>query len=115
MERGELASHGMLPWSLIVHRDFKWQNILLGVKGDKEFPGYPEPKLADFGLCLILPPNDKTPSEDYLAAGTPGVLAPEQWKGLKNADGSMAHVSSKTNVWGVGIGGYFSTTSWTQS
>jgi serine/threonine protein kinase len=71
----------------ILHRDIKPGNILLDAKG--------EPHLTDFGLArLVESESSVTHTLDVL--GTPSYMAPEQ------AVGNNAHVTSATDVYGLG-------------
>ena len=73
----------------IVHGDLKCDNILLSDK-EKYYIGryyYPTPKLADFGLGQFHP-ND-------VAAGTPGFIAPEVYKG--------SGLNFKTDIFALGM------------
>ena len=73
----------------IVHGDLKCDNILLSY--EKKFiignKYYPIPKLADFGLSQISP--------NHMAAGTPGYIAPEIFKG--------AGLNKKTDIFALGM------------
>ena len=73
----------------IVHGDLKCDNILLS--SEKKFiignKYYPIPKLADFGLSQICPNN--------MAAGTPGYIAPEIFKG--------SGLTKKTDIFALGM------------
>ena len=68
----------------IVHGDLKCDNILLSDEGSSRFP---IPKLADFGLGQFHP-ND-------VAAGTPGFIAPEIFKG--------SGLNFKTDIFALGM------------
>jgi WD40 repeat protein/tRNA A-37 threonylcarbamoyl transferase component Bud32 len=65
----------------IIHRDIKPENILL--QGNT-------PRLADFGISRII----KTGSQSSVAAGTPAYMAPEAFKGKRNA---------QTDIWSVAV------------
>ena len=73
----------------IVHGDLKSDNILLSLE-KKYFIGkyyYPIPKLADFGLGQFRP--------NYVAAGTPGFIAPEIFRG--------SGLNFKTDIFALGM------------
>ena len=73
----------------IVHDDLKCDNILLSDE-KRYYIGryyYPSPKLADFGLGQFHP-ND-------IAAGTPGFIAPEIYKG--------SVLNFKTDIFALGM------------
>jgi class 3 adenylate cyclase/tetratricopeptide (TPR) repeat protein len=70
----------------LVHRDLKPGNVFLTPTGTV--------KLLDFGLSHLLAPSDR-PVPHLAGAGTPGYMAPEQWRaGLQDA---------RTDVWAVGV------------
>ena len=71
----------------ILHRDIKPGNILLDAKG--------EPHLTDFGLARLVE-TESTVTRTMEVLGTPSYMAPEQ------AVGNNAHVSSATDVYGLG-------------
>ncbi len=71
----------------ILHRDIKPGNILLDQKG--------EPHLTDFGLARLVE-TESTVTRTLEVLGTPSYMAPEQ------AIGNNTHVSSATDVYGLG-------------
>ena len=80
---------GYIHYKGIVHGDLKCDNILLSdekkyIIGNKY---YPIPKLADFGLSQVSP--------NKMAAGTPGYIAPEIFKG--------SGLNFKTDIFALGM------------
>ena len=80
---------GYIHYKGIVHGDLKCDNILLSdekkyIIGNKY---YPIPKLADFGLSQVSP--------NKMAAGTPGYIAPEVFKG--------SGLNFKTDIFALGM------------
>src|SRR5438067_12472087 len=71
----------------ILHRDIKPGNILLDQKG--------EPHLTDFGLARLVE-SGSTVTRTLEVLGTPSYMAPEQ------AVGNKAHLTSATDVYGLG-------------
>jgi serine/threonine protein kinase/Tfp pilus assembly protein PilF len=71
----------------ILHRDIKPGNILLDAKG--------EPHLTDFGLARLVE-TESTVTRTMEVLGTPSYMAPEQ------AVGNNAHVTSATDIYGLG-------------
>ncbi|KAK5137978.1 hypothetical protein LTR08_005775 [Meristemomyces frigidus] len=100
----------------IVHRDLKPANVFLAeTVPDRGWPDYPRPKLGDFGLAIkTWAPNPGDPNNvDGLnpdifvdGAGTPGFRAPEMRAYIDRGTALPVDswpLSSKTNVWGVGM------------
>ncbi|KAF2211824.1 hypothetical protein CERZMDRAFT_98258 [Cercospora zeae-maydis SCOH1-5] len=89
-------------WSEIIHRDLKPDNVFLTQNTTDIYKGYPMVKLGDFGVSTILSTSlaRRLPDPLYLHFGTPFCFAPEQ---LKLKDNGDHDISSKTNVWGIGI------------
>ena len=80
---------GYIHYKGIVHGDLKCDNILLSDE-KKYYIGnkyYPIPKLADFGLSQVSP--------NKIAAGTPGYIAPEVYKG--------SGLNFKTDIFALGM------------
>src|SRR5262249_31691824 len=73
----------------ILHRDLKPSNILLTSEG--------EPEIADFGLSKILDERSARPSDTLVCTimGTPGYMAPEQWRGTV--------ASSASDIYALGM------------
>src|SRR5213595_3086372 len=71
----------------ILHRDIKPGNILLDKTG--------EPHLTDFGLARLVE-SESTVTRTLEVLGTPSYMAPEQ------AVGNKAHLTSATDVYGLG-------------
>src|SRR5438046_5136346 len=71
----------------ILHRDIKPGNILLDAKD--------EPHLTDFGLARLVE-TESTVTRTREVLGTPSYMAPEQ------AVGNKAHLTSATDVYGLG-------------
>lgn len=105
MQQGSVTQR-QAGWTLILHRDFKPQNVFLGLHPDPvptrdNWAAYPTIKLGDYGLAVeTLPPDDRNPGE-FTDAGTPRYQAPEQID--VPADPNPPPLTTKTNVFGVGI------------
>ncbi|MFZ3375332.1 MAG: protein kinase [Chthoniobacterales bacterium] len=72
----------------ILHRDIKPGNILIDADG--------EPHLTDFGLARLVEREITITGTMVEALGTPSYMAPEQ------AAGDAAHLTSATDVYGLG-------------
>lgn len=108
MERGSLEKNPDDPqqqnWPVIVHRDLKLDNIFMGVPATDRFRMYPQAKIADFGLSLMVPPNDPRPIHSLFCHGTPEHAPPEQHVALTDRHtGALVRQSTQSNVWGIGI------------
>lgn len=73
----------------LVHRDLKPENILVGMDGSVE------PKLADFGLAVVLPPGHTLQG----LAGSPSYMAPEVIWGEP--------YGAAVDIWSLGVILYF--------
>jgi hypothetical protein len=90
-------------WDVVVHGDMKSDNIFLTENPGPLFPGYPMPKLGDFGLAVVFPKRNFNPDGWVSFHGSHA--APEQCKSDHlNPTGNTPYVpNSKANVWGVGF------------
>ncbi|XP_064526483.1 serine/threonine-protein kinase PAK 3-like [Pseudopipra pipra] len=79
-----LKALDFLHSNLVIHRDFKSANILLGMDGSV--------KLIDFGFCAWLNPWEK---KRRSLIGTPFYMAPEMLAGDK--------YDAKVDIWALGI------------
>jgi eukaryotic-like serine/threonine-protein kinase len=61
----------------VVHCDLKPENLF--VCSDRLWGDVPAVKVIDFGVSRLV---DETPPDDASIAGTPGYMAPEQWRGF---------------------------------
>lgn len=61
----------------VVHKDLKPANVLLCTRDDIR----PGPKLVDFGIAHALDRDDRAELIDTRIAGSPGYMAPEQFRG----------------------------------
>lgn len=73
----------------LVHRDLKPENILVGMDGSVE------PKLADFGLAMVVPPGHTLQG----LAGSPSYMAPEIIWGEP--------YGASADIWSLGVILYF--------
>jgi serine/threonine protein kinase len=71
----------------VLHRDLKPANVILSKDG--------RPKISDFGLAKLLDTDDEL-TQTGAVMGTPAYMAPEQ------ADGRMADLDERTDVWSLG-------------
>jgi serine/threonine protein kinase len=105
-EKGTISEMAEEGWQEVVHRDIKPPNVFLDEEGS-DWPGYPQPKLGDFGLAIETNACDQfNPMIYNFGAGTPGYLAPEQQKYMDRETGTPVDVFqllAHTNVWGVGL------------
>jgi len=62
----------------VIHRDIKPANLLLSKKG--------EVKLVDFGIAVSDEDSEKGLTKEGMSLGTPGYMAPEQFRDSKNVD-----------------------------
>jgi serine/threonine-protein kinase len=75
----------------VVHRDIKPANILLSKKG--------EVKLADFGIASSGETEDEGLTREGMTLGTPGYMAPEQFKDTRNVD-------ARADIYALGVMAY---------
>ncbi|KAK5137945.1 hypothetical protein LTR08_005741 [Meristemomyces frigidus] len=100
----------------IIHRNIKPKNVFLGLQPTNgHFADYPTIMLGDFGLAFkTWTPNANVPGSTgdalnphaFLGAGTAGFRAPEMRAYVNRQTGAPVDripMSSKTNVWGVGM------------
>ncbi len=82
----EAHAHGM------VHRDLKPSNVLIDARGGRSIA-----RVTDFGIAKALEPTEARGFETRsgMAMGTPGYMAPEQFKDAK-------HVDQRADVWSLG-------------
>ncbi|USW53820.1 Putative serine/threonine-protein kinase, active [Septoria linicola] len=128
MERGDYIT-SRPGWPQIVHRDIKPPNVFLDVPDPTFFPGYPIPKMADFGFAFETHEDDPTNPRKWYGWGTRGFLAPEQISKIPKLieptapltsflnfftpgarqrqkeleENSIYKMLSHTNVWGIGM------------
>nr|OQO23853.1 hypothetical protein B0A51_08252 [Rachicladosporium sp. CCFEE 5018] len=93
MEQGDLR-HSVTGWRTIVHRDMKTANVFLGEGSSSEYSLFPVPKLGDFGLTYVISPAHEAYNN---GGGTEASRSPEA---LEN---SYVEMTTKTNVYGVGL------------
>ncbi len=79
--------------SPVVHRDLKPENVLLDFAGDRPFPGVP--RVADFGIAKVIGESNVGTATNA-KMGTPGYMAPEQFKNAKE-------VTAAADVWALGV------------
>ena len=92
-------------WRPIVHREIKFGNVLLDLESpNKEFPSYPQIKLANFGAAVMTDDNDAMNPNGYNdGTGTPYWRPPEhisflRRKTLAPDPGKAFKLGEKTNV-----------------
>lgn len=109
MEKGSVIANTTIPgWRQIVHRDIKPENVFVDVPSTNGFfPGYPTPKMADFGFAFETSPQDPTNPDQWSRSGTRPYLAPEQMGLSAIEDPNEPPVGVKllahTNIWGIGM------------
>ncbi|KAF2768833.1 kinase-like protein [Teratosphaeria nubilosa] len=102
MAHGEMQSSPGSGWWPIIHRDLKPDNLLLGLPLESRYRGYPSIKLADFGLSLIIDPNNPPDPESLQIWGTMGCKSPEHEQHVFKGEDSARAMDERTNVWEVG-------------
>ncbi|CAK4032535.1 hypothetical protein D0861_03905 [Lecanosticta acicola] len=106
MERGDMHCNTLGNWSLLVHRDLKPDNIFLANNNSAEFRGYPKAKVGDWGLCVILSPDDKRTTRAFGLASyqynVPKELVNPNLHGAASGTNPQ-RLTSKSNVWQVAM------------
>ncbi|KAF2169383.1 hypothetical protein M409DRAFT_52632 [Zasmidium cellare ATCC 36951] len=106
MKKGS-TTEAVDDWKEIVHRDLKTGNVFLDVPDPGDFPLYPRPKLADFGLAILASEDDTTNPVLYnTGEGTRGFKAPEQIRWVDDTSRQPVDsfkVLSPANVFGIGM------------
>jgi predicted ATPase/serine/threonine protein kinase len=82
----------------LAHRDLKPENILLADAGGRYLPSRCSfvPRVADFGLAKVLARGGLARTRAGLAMGTPGYMAPEQYRDASTAD-------ARADVFSLGV------------
>ncbi len=82
-----------LDGAAVVHRDLKPENVMLDLSGNRPWPG--QPKVMDFGIAKVLGASNAATATNA-RLGTPGYMAPEQFKSAKDA-------GAPADVWALGV------------
>ena len=102
MERGDLEPTTK-RWGVIVHRDWRSQNVFLGENTSGIYRGFPTSKTGDFGWCAIMPTSEeKHPAWRFYASPPPW----EHWppvsclhEALRDSKSANAMVGTKSRHW----------------